>query len=372
MKQAMLPWLLAALPLALAAVPVRAQTGITKRAFGTLTDGTAVDLYTLQNTTGMTVKIMTYGAIVTNIQVPDRAGVPGDVALGFDRLEPYEKGHPFFGAIAGRVANRIAKGTFTLDGKTYTLATNNGPNHLHGGLRGFDKKVWKATPLRTDAGPALRLALVSPDGDEGYPGTLNVTVTYTLLKGRNALRIDYTATTDKATPVNLTNHSYFNLAGNGLVTEHVARFDARRYTPSDATLIPTGKIASVIGTPLDFTTPHAIGERLASIGKDPAGYDHNLVRDGQGFGRAATVTEPTTGRVLTLSTDQPGFQFYTGNFLDGTLTGTNDQVYQQYAGFCLEAQHFPDSINKPQFPTVVLRPGKTYRQRTEYAFSVVP
>lgn len=348
----------------------KTKASVTKTAFGKLPDGTAVDLYTLTNANGLKARIMTYGATLTEMHVPDKSGRLGDVVLGFDSLAPYVKGHPYFGSTVGRVGNRIARGAFTLDGKAYTLATNNGPNHLHGGVKAFDKRVWKAAPKKSALGPSVAFTYTSPDGEEGYPGTLKVTVVYTLTN-RNALRIDYTAATDRATPVNLTNHTYFNLAGKGDILGHEATFAAGRYTPVDDTLIPTGKIVTVKGTPMDFTTPHAIGERIARVGGEPKGYDHNYVKDAGGkYGLAARVHEKTTGRVLTMYTSEPGFQFYTGNFLDGTLTGKGGNVYQQYDGFCLEAQHFPDSVNQPSFPSVILRPGKTYRQRTEYVFSV--
>jgi aldose 1-epimerase len=326
-------------------------------------------VYTLTNAKGMKAKIMTYGATLTELWVPDRIGKLGDVVTGFESLEGYLKGHPYFGSTVGRVANRIAKGKFTLGGKQYTLATNNGPNHLHGGTVGFDKKVWKATPKRTADGPAVEFTYTSPDGEEGYPGTLKTAVTYTLTD-KNVLRIDYRATTDKPTPVNLTNHAYFNLAGKGDILNHQLTLFANRYTPADDTLIPTGKIASVKGTPLDFTSAKAIGSRINQVGKDPTGYDHNFVRNNNTtFGLTARVYEPTTGRVMTMYTSEPGVQFYTGNFLDGTLTGKGGEVYKKHAAFCLEAQHYPDSVNKPNFPSVILRPGKVYRQRTEYAFS---
>ncbi len=346
-----------------------ARAGVTKTPWGKTSEGVPVDLYTLTNARGMTAKIMTYGAILTELHAPDRTGKMGDVVLGFSTLNGYLKGHPFFGATVGRYANRIARGKFTLDGKAYTLAANNAPNHLHGGTKGFDKKVWKAAPVKRSDGPAIRFTLTSPDGEEGYPGTLQVAVVYTLTN-KNALRIDYSATTDKGTPVNLTNHSYFNLAGKGDVGNHVATLDAARYTPVDETSIPTGQIAPVAGTPFDFSRPHRLGERIEKIGNTPSGYDHNYVKNGGGkFARAATVYEPTTGRVLTMYTSEPGFQLYTGNFLDGTLTGKNGVVYKKHTAFCLEAQHYPDSPNRPHFPTAILRPGQTYRQRTEYVFS---
>ena len=346
-----------------------AGAGVEKAPFGKLADGTSVDIYTLTNAKGMKARIMTYGATLTELHVPDKNGKLGDVVLGFETLEPYVKGHPFFGSTVGRYANRIARGEFTLDGKKYTLATNNGPNHLHGGLRGFDKQVWNASPKKSGDGQAVQFTLTSPDGQEGYPGTLKATVLYTLTDA-NALRIEYTATTDKATPVNLTNHSYFNLAGAGDVLAHVVTLAASRYTPVDDTLIPTGQVATVRGTPFNFVAPRPIGERIQIVGGDPKGYDHNFVTDAEGrFALAATVYEPTTGRVLQMYTDEPAFQFYTGNFLDGTLTGKGGAVYKQHNAFCLEAQHYPDSPNKPSFPSTILRPGQTYRQRTEYAFS---
>jgi aldose 1-epimerase len=352
--------------------PAEAQApikGIAKAGFGKTGDGTAVEIYTLTNAKGMKAKVTTYGAILTELWVPDRNGKLGDVVTGFPTLEGYLKGHPYFGATVGRVANRIAKGKFTLGGKEYTLAVNNGPNHLHGGKVGFDKKVWKATPKRTTDGPAVEFTSTSPDGEEGYPGTLKTTVTYTLTD-KNVLRIDYRATTDKPTPVNLTNHAYFNLAGKGDILNHQLTLFASRYTPADDTLIPTGKIAAVKGTALDFTSARAIGSRIEKVGKNPTGYDHNFVRNNNTtFGITARVYEPTTGRVMTMYTSEPGVQFYTGNFLDGTLTGKGGEVYKKHAAFCLEAQHYPDSVNKPSFPSVILRPGKVYRQRTEYAFS---
>jgi aldose 1-epimerase len=344
---------------------------IEQKPFGKTADGAAVDLFVLKNTRGMMAKIITYGGIVTALHVPDREGKLGDVVLGFDGLKGYLEGHPYFGAIVGRVANRIAKGHFTLDGKEYKLATNNGPNALHGGLKGFDKVVWKAkTPSATD-GVALELTYRSPDGEEGYPGNLTTTVTYTLTN-QNELKIDYTATTDKATPVNLSNHSYFNLAGaeSGDIFGHVLMLAADRYTPVDATLIPTGEIKPVKGTPLDFTTPTPIGARIALLKSDPVGYDHNFVlRGGKAPALAARVQEPKTGRIMEMFTSEPGVQFYTGNFLDGKQKGKGGVVYKQHYGFCLEAQHFPDSVNHPDFPSVILRPGKTYTQTTVYKFS---
>jgi aldose 1-epimerase len=343
-----------------------------KKDFGKTPDGTAVDLYVLTNANGMQAKIITYGAIVTELHVPDRDGKLDDVVLGFDDLKGYLAGHPFFGATVGRVANRIAKGQFTLDGKEYKLATNNGPNHLHGGLKGFDKAVWKAEPRQIPDGVAVQFSHRSPDGEEGYPGNLSATVTYTLTNA-NELKIDYTATTDQATPVNLTNHSYFNLAGprSGTILGHELMLAADNYTPADATLIPTGEIRPVQGTPLDFTTPATIGSRINQLKGDPAGYDHNYVLNGGGKSLAlgARVHEPKTGRVMEMFTTEPGVQLYTGNFLDGKLKGKGGVVYQKHQGFCLEAQHFPDSVNHANFPSVILRPGMTYTQTTVYKFS---
>lgn len=347
------------------------KASVTQSSFGKLPDGTPVELYTLTNKKGAVCKVMTCGAIITELHVPDRAGQPGDIVLGFDNLEGYLKGHPYFGAAIGRVGNRIAKGRFTLDGKTFTLATNNGPNHLHGGLKGFDKVVWKAEPLQVKDGAAVRFNYTSPDGEEGYPGTLKVTMVYTLTD-KNELRIDYEAATDKATPVNLTNHSYWNLAGGGDILGHELTLRARRFTPVDDTLIPTGEIRPVKGSPMDFTRAKPIGRDLKQLTNDPRGYDHNYVLD-SGGGRmalAARVFEPKTGRVLEIRTDQPGVQFYSGNFLDGTLTGKHGAVYQKHFGFCLETQHFPDSVNHPSFPSTILRPGQTYRTTTVHKFSV--
>jgi len=350
------------------------EARVEKSLFGKTPDGTSIELYTLKNAKGMVVKIMTYGAIVTEVHVPDRTGRMADVVLGFNRLDPYLGTHPYFGAIVGRVANRIAKGQFTLNGKLYKLATNNGPNHLHGGLKGFDKVVWKAEPLAAGAAAAVKFSYVSPDGEEGYPGTLPVTVTYTLANDNNELRIDYGATTDKPTPVNLSSHSYFNLAGEGSgdILGHEVTLAASGFTPVDDALIPTGRIEPVAGTVMDFTAPHAIGERIAKVpGAPPGGYDHNYVLTSGGgmLALAARVREPKSGRVMEVLTTEPGIQFYTGNFLDGTLTGKAGVAYRKHAGFCLETQHFPDSVNHPNFPSTILEPGKTYQTTTVYRFS---
>ncbi len=345
---------------------------VEKSAFGALPDGTTVEAYTLKNRNGLKAKVITYGAIMTEFHAPDRTGRIADITLGFDNLQQYLDGHPYFGATIGRYGNRIARGRFTLDGQSYTLATNNYPNHLHGGLKGFDKVVWKAEVLGVAGGAAVRFTYVSRDGEEGYPGTMTVSVTYTLTDA-NELRLDYTATTDKATVVNLTNHAYWNLAEQGDILGHVVMLAADRYTPVDDTLIPTGELAPVKGTIMDFTKPMPIGSRLRQLKNDPQGYDHNYVLNSGGSKKpvlAARVTEPTTGRVLEIRTTEPGIQFYSGNFLDGTLKGKRGVVYQQHHGFCLETDHFPDSPNRPTFPSVVLRPGETYTQTTVHTFSV--
>jgi len=344
--------------------------GVAKSDFGKTNEGVPVELYTLTNAKGMKAKIMTYGAIVTDLIVPDGAGKMGDVILGFDNLGQYLGDHPYFGAIVGRVGNRIAQGKFKLNGVTYTLATNNGPNHLHGGLKGFDKKIWTAEPMQSAEGPALKLTYLSKDGEEGYPGNLTSTVIYTVT-GRNELKIDISATTDKATPLNLTNHAYFNLAGpgSGDVLGHEMTMAAERYTPVDDTLIPTGEIAGVKGTPMDFTRPATIGSRIAQV---KGGYDHNYVISIEGAKTpefAVRVREPRSRRIREVLTTQPGVQFYTGNFLDGSLKGIGGAYKKQY-GFCLETQHFPDSVNQPKFPTTILEPGKTYHHTTIYRFLV--
>jgi aldose 1-epimerase len=346
---------------------------VEKQPFGKTADGTPVDLYTLTNSKGVRVAITNYGGIVVSLFTPDRNGDLGDIVLGFERLEDYLKGHPYFGAIIGRYGNRIAKGRFTLDGVEYKLAQNNGENHLHGGLVGFDKKVWKARDFVDAEGQHLELRYTSPDGEEGYPGNLDVTVTYSLNE-QNQLRIDYVATTDKPTVVNLTNHSYFNLAGEGDILGHLLRLNADYFTPVDAGLIPTGELRPVKGTPFDFTEPTPIGARIEQDDEQlryGRGYDHNFVLRGGGgsLAEAAEVYEPKTGRVLRVLTTEPGVQFYTGNFLDGTLRGKYGRVYHRRTGFCLETQHFPDSPNKPHFPSTVLRPGQTYRSTTIYEFS---
>ena len=346
--------------------------------FGTMPDGTAVHLFTLKNARGMEVRTIPYGAIIVSIRVPDRDGRFDDVVIGHERLEGYFTASRFFGAVVGRYGNRIANGTFSLDGQAYTLAVNNGPNHLHGGVRGFDKVLWQAAPFSNGTGTGITYRYISADGEEGYPGRLDVRVTYTLTT-ENQLIVDYTATTDKATPLNLTQHSYFNLAGDGVrdVLDHVVQINADRYTPVDATKIPTGELARVEGTPFNFREATRIG---AHIGDDHpqltigGGYDHNFALSRPAGNAAlvwaARVYEPTTGRTLTVSTTEPGLQLNTANALDGTITGKGGHVYRARYGLCLETQHFPDSPNRPSFPSTILRPGETFRSRTEYAFGV--
>ena len=350
------------------------QAGVTKESFGKTPDGQDVEIYTLTNRRGAEVKITNYGGIITSLKVPDRNGKRDDIVLGFDNLDAYLKGNPYFGAIIGRYGNRIAKGRFTLNGHQYTLAVNNGENHLHGGIKGFDKVVWAARPLKVPNGAALRLTYLSKDGEEGYPGNLSVKVIYTLTNA-DELKIEYWATTDKDTVVNLTSHSYFNLAGqgNGDILNHQLLINARRFTPTDAGSIPTGELKSIKGTPFDFTSAFRIGDRIndddqqLKFGK---GYDHNFVLNGRmgTLRQAAVVYEPTSGRSMEIWTTEPGIQFYSGNFLDGTLTGKDGKVYQQRYGFCLETQHFPDSPNKPSFPTTVLRRGRQYHTITIHKF----
>src|SRR6266446_4714664 len=353
----------------------KGQARVTKESFGKTANQTPIDIYTLTNAPGVEARIMTYGGIVTSLKVPDRSGKLGDVVLGFDNLDSYSNNQSYIGAIIGRYGNRIAKGHFKLNGVEYQLAVNNGENHLHGGTRGFGKVVWEARPLKVRNGAALQLTYLSKDGEEGYPGNLSVKMIYTLTNA-NELQIDYSATTDKDTIVNLAHHSYFNLAGqgNGDILNHRLSINAARFTPTDAGSIPTGELRSVRGTPFDFTRPTAIGARVnqdydqLKLGK---GYDHNFVLNGRmgTLRQAARVYESTSGRVMEVWTTEPGMQFYTGNFLDGTLTGKDGKAYQQRYGFCLETQHYPDSPNKRSFPTVVLRKGARYHTTTTFRFS---
>jgi aldose 1-epimerase len=351
-----------------------AKTTVTRAAFGSLPDGTAVESFTFTNPSGASVTAINYGGILTSIRVPDRSGSLDDVVLGYDALDGYLKDNSKYGAIVGRYANRIGGARFPLDGRTYELAANNGPNSLHGGRKGFDKAVWKAEPFEREGAAGVTFTHTSPDGDEGFPGALSVSVTYTF-NAKNELAIDYEATTDKATVVNLTNHSYFNLGGDGSgdVLGHRLTVNADRYTPVDENLIPTGELAGVAGTPLDFRTATAIGERIADPGLKPAtGYDHNYVvnRADASAVLAARVDDPKSGRSLEVFTTEPGVQLYTANHLDGSKAARAGHVYGRYGAFCLETQHYPDSPNKPAFPTTTLRPGETFRSRTVYAFGV--
>lgn len=338
--------------------------------FGQTPDGRQIVLFTLTNPNGLRARITNYGAILVSLEVPDKNGKSADITLGFDSLEGYLKGHPYFGAIVGRYANRIGKAQFTLDGVLYKLAANNNENHLHGGNKGFDKAVWNPIECKADSQETwVKMSYISEDEEEGYPGNLACTVTYTLTEN-DELKISYEAETDKTTIVNLTNHSYFNLAGQGTgdILGHELMINADKYTPVDEGLIPTGEIKSVQNTPMDFTSPMSIGSRISQV---EGGYDHNYVlRSGGGtLALCAEVYEPTSGRVMTIYTTEPGVQFYTGNFLDGTLTGKADKVYRKHYGFCLETQHFPDSPNKSNFPSVVLFPGQEYKSETIYKFS---
>jgi aldose 1-epimerase len=335
-------------------------------------DHHTIQRYTLSNNSGASASIITYGGRVTELHVPDRNGKPQNVVLGFDNLHQYTGPNPYFGALIGRVGNRIAGGTFDLDGHTYHLPKNDGGEKtLHGGKTGWDRRVWKATPMKGADHVGLQLDYVSPDGEEGFPGTVTARVVYSMNE-RNELRIDYTATTDKATPINLTNHSYFNLrgAGNGDILKHELQLFASHYTPVDAKLIPTGEVATVEETPMDFRSPHAIGSRIEQV---KGGYDHNFVLDRPGsaeLSQAARVVDPESGRTMEVHTTQPGIQFYTGNFLNGSITGVGGK-YGRHGAFCLETQHFPDSVHHANFPSTILRPGEHYQQTTVYAFGVL-
>lgn len=345
--------------------------GLTSRSFGKTAEGEEVKLYTLRNTGGMEAAITNYGGIVVSLTAPDRAGFFEDVVLGFDSLDGYLTDHPYFGAIIGRYGNRIGKAAFTLEGVEYNLAPNNGENSLHGGVHGFDKVVWTARELPPNA---IELSYRSRDGEEGYPGNLDVTVRYTLTDA-NELRIEYAAATDKTTVLNLTNHSYFNLrgAGDGDILGHEILIAADRFTPVGPTLIPTGELRGVKGTPFDFTLPVAIGERINADDEQirhGGGYDHNFVLNSGGeLALAARVLEPESGRAMEVRTTEPGVQFYTGNFLDGSIRGKGGNAYGKRSAFCLETQHFPDSPNRPEFPSTLLKPGERYESVTAYKFT---
>jgi aldose 1-epimerase len=356
-----------------AAAPSANMPGVSRAPFGKTADGTPVELFTLRNDNGVEVAITNYGGIITSIRTPDRNGTFTDIVLGFDTLDGYLGEHPYFGAVVGRYANRIALGRFTIDGVSYRLAMNNGPNHLHGGVRGFDKHVWQAEEL---AGNSVRFSRVSPDGEEGYPGNLQVAVAYSLTN-YNELIVEYQAMTDQPTHVNLSQHTYFNLAGPGTdVLGHELMINADRYTPVDRSSIPNGLLAPVSGTPFDFRKPTAIGARIAAAHpqiEHGRGYDHNYVlnRKGDDLQLAARVVEPASGRVLEVATTEPGIQLYTANFLDGTIRGKGGVAYGRHSAFCLETQHYPDTPNQPDFPSTLLRPGSTYSSRTVFKFDVL-
>ena len=346
---------------------------ITRSDFGKTKEGVAITLYTCTNKNGLVMKVMNYGATVVSMETPDKAGKLANIQLGFPKLEGYLQRHPYFGSTVGRYGNRIAKGKFSIDGKEYTLAANNGPNHLHGGLKGFDAVVWNPDEVKTTDGVGVKFRYKSKDGEEGYPGNLDVTVVYSLTNN-NEMKIEYTVTTDKPTVVNLTNHCYWNLggAGSGDILKTQLTIAADKYLPIDAGSIPTGELAAVKGTAMDFTSPHAIGERIGELKKEPhqtKGYDHCYVLRGQNgkLGLAARAKDTASGRVMEISTTEPGIQLYCGNFLDGSPSGGG---YKQHEAFCLETQHFPDSPNQTKFPTTVLRPGETYRSTTVHKFSV--
>jgi len=349
------------------------KTGVEREVFGKLEDGTVIEAFTLRNSKGASAKILAYGATLAGLWVPDRKKNVGDVVLGFDDLKGYLGDHPHFGGVIGRYANRIAKGKFSIDGQEYTLAKNNGPNTLHGGTVSYDHRVWKGEPVSGGKGAAVRLTYVSPDGEEHFPGTLTVTVKYTLTED-NALKIDYTATTDKPTAVNLTNHSYFNLSGGGNVLGYTLTLNASRYTPADSTLIPTGELAPVKGTAYDFTKPMAIGSRIAELEKikEAGGYDINYAVDGEiGQPRlAAKVADPVSGREMEVWTTAPGVQLYTANWLDGSIKGKGGLAYKKFGAVCLETQNYPDAVNHANFPNAILRPGEVYHTETIYKFSV--
>jgi aldose 1-epimerase len=358
------------LPTTSLAAGSNANMKIEESSFGKTEDGQAISLFTCVNANGLVLKMIDYGAIVVSLETPDRNGKLANITLGFDKLDGYLQRHPYFGATVGRCCNRIAKGEFSLNGNEYTLATNNDANHLHGGNDGFDRQIWEAAGSLTDEAVGIRFKRRSPDGEEGYPGNLDVTVTYKLTN-ENSLVVDFGAVTDKATPVNLTNHTYWNLggAGSGKILEHELMLTSDKYLPVDEGLIPTSELADVEGTPFDFRSSKQIGARIQQIDSDPVGYDHCFAlrnQDGS-LALAARVKDPASGRVLEIHTTQPGIQFYSGNFLDGSESGAG---YEQYEGFCLETQHYPDSPNQSTFPSVILKPGQTYRQTTVLKFLV--
>jgi aldose 1-epimerase len=349
------------------------RTAVTAQTFGRTSDGQTVTLYTLDNGRGIKLSVMNYGATIVKLLTPDRKGNMGDITLGFDDFAPYQTRSPYFGAIVGRYANRIREGKFSLEGQNYQLAINNPPNTLHGGNKGFDKQMWRVE-IADEKVPSIRFSRVSADGEEGYPGNLQVSVDYTLT-ANNELFIAYKATTDRTTIINLSNHAYFNLAGqgNGTILNQQVTLNASHYIPVDATLIPTGKIAPVGNTPMDFRHPTAVGKRLRQVGGDPIGYDHNFVLDkkpggGGALQFAAAVYDTNSGRLMKIYTDQPGIQFYSGNFLDGTIKGKGGKVYPQYSAIVLEPQHFPDSPNQPDFPSTVLKSGTAFSSTTRYVF----
>ena len=343
------------------------ESKVQSELFGILPSGDSAWLYTLTSDSGLIVKITNYGGIITEILTPDKEGKKANIVLGFDNLDQYLADHPYFGAIIGRYGNRIAKGEFSIDGQSYSLAKNNGNNALHGGLKGFDKVLWTATPFENETAQGLELTYLSKDMEEGYPGNLSVKVVYEL--SGNDLSIHYEATTDKATPVNLTNHSYFNLSPDGTILDHLVSIKAKGYTPVDSELIPTGEIAPLDGTPFDFRTAHAIGERIMNT---DGGYDHNFVldRNGEELESIAMVEDPNSGRTIEVLTNEPGVQFYTGNFLDGSIV-SRGITYEKNFGLCLETQHYPDSPNQPDFPNTILQPGEVYKTTTVYRFGTV-
>jgi aldose 1-epimerase len=357
------------------AASAKGKPDVRMKVFGKTRDGRPVDLYTFTNSHGLEVRATNFGGIIVSLRVPDKNGKMDDMVLGFDKVDQYLDNPPYFGAIVGRYANRIANGTFTLDGTKYTLAKNNGQNTLHGGLIGFNKVLWDANPFKNEKGAGVAFSRTSKDGEEGFPGNLKVKVSYTLTD-ENQLIAEYEAVTDKATPINLSQHSYFNLAGegNGDILRHELMLNADRFTPVDSSLIPTGELRPVKGTPMDFTKPSAIGARIndnyeqLQLGR---GYDHNFVinRKDESLTLAARVREPNSGRVMEVFTTQPAVQLYTSNFLDGSIVGKHGHAYQKHAALCLETQHFPDSPNHPDFPSTILRPGETFRSETIYKFS---